>query len=169
MKRIVFGVCIVVLVFSFAAQGQAPGQPAGPEHKKIEVWAGNWTIQGEAKNNPSGPTYKVNWTMHGEWLPGGFFLLVNGSFKDTVGEMPWLEILGYDPVKKTHIGYVFWLQWGGTATYTMTFKDRTILTGGQGWRQAWEFSPDGMSLTGKREREQDGKWWTAFDVKGVKK
>jgi hypothetical protein len=168
MKRIVFGVCIVVLVFSFAAQAQVPGQP-GPEHKKLEVWAGNWTIQGEAKNNPSGPTYKVNWTMQGEWLPGGFFLLINGSAKYTDREFRWLEVLGYDPVKKTHIGYVFWLRSGNTATYTMTFKDRTILTGGQGWRQEWEFSPDGMSLTGKREREQDGKWWTAFDVKGVKK
>lgn len=168
MKRIVFGVCIVVLVFSFAAQAQVPGQPS-PEHKKLEVWAGNWTVQGEAKDNPSGPPYKVNWTMQGEWLPGGFFLLINGSAKYSDREFRWLEVLGYDPVKKTHIGYVFWLQWGGTATYTMTFKDRSILTGGQGWRQEWKFSPDGMSLTGKREREQDGKWWTAFDVKGIKK
>jgi hypothetical protein len=45
MKRTVFAVCIVVLVFSFAAQAQFPGQP-GPEHKKLDVWAGNWTIQG---------------------------------------------------------------------------------------------------------------------------
>jgi hypothetical protein len=94
MKRIVFGVCIVVLVLSFAAQAQVPGQP-GPEHKKLEVWAGNWTIQGEAKNNPSGPTYKVNWTMQGEWLPGGFFLLINGSAKYTDREVRWLEVLGF--------------------------------------------------------------------------
>jgi hypothetical protein len=107
--------------------------------------------------------------MRGEWLPGGFFLLINGSAKYTDREFRWLEILGYDPVKKTHIGHVFWLQNGNADTYTMTIKDRTILSGGQGWRQEWAFSPDGMSLTGKREREQDGKWWTTFEVKGVKK
>jgi len=168
MKRIAFSVCIVVVVFLFAAQAQVRDQP-GPEYKKLEVWAGNWTIQGEAQNNPSGPPYKVNWTMQGEWLPGGFFLLINGSAKYTDREFRWMEVLGYDPVKKIHVGYVFWLQWGGTATYTMAFKDRSILTGGQGWRQEWKFSSDGMSLIGKREREQDGKWWTAFDVKGVKK
>jgi hypothetical protein len=168
MKHIVFGVCVVVLVFSFAAQAEVPGQP-GPEYKKLEVWVGNWTIQGEAKDNLSGPTYKVNWTMKGEWLPGGYFLLINGSAQYPDREVRWLEILSYDPVKKTHMGHVFWLQGGGADTYTMTFKDRTILSGGQGWRQEWKFSPDGMSLTGKREREQDGKWWTTFDVKGVKK
>jgi len=166
MKRMVFGVCVAVLVFSVAAQAQVPGQP-GPEQKKLEVWAGNWIIQGEAKDSPSGPTYKVDWTLQGNWLPGGFFLLIHGSFKYPDGEDRWLEVLGYDPVKKTHVGYVFDYN-GDSEIYTMTFKDRTLLERAQDWRHEWNFSPDGMSVTMKGEREKDGTWWTSIEAKGVK-
>jgi predicted ester cyclase/ketosteroid isomerase-like protein len=166
MKRIVFGVCIAILVFSVAARAQVSGQP-GPEQKKLEVWAGTWTIQGEGKDGPLGPTYKFDWTLEGSWLQGGFFLVVHGSFKSPGGEDRWLEVLGYDPIKKTHIGYVF--DYDGTSfTYTMTFSDRAIFEKGPQWRHEWNFSPDGMSVTGKGEREQDGKWWTSFEAKGVK-
>jgi len=168
MKRTVFGVCIVVFVFSIAGQAQVPSLP-GPEQKKLEVWAGNWTIQGEARNSPSGPTYKVDdWTLQGSWLPGGFFLLIHGLFKSPDGESRWLEVLGYDPVKMTHVGYVFYDN-GNSEIYTMTFRDRTVLERGQDWRHEWNFSPDGISVTGKGEREQDGKWWTFFEARGVKK
>jgi len=52
--------------------------------------------------------------------------------------------------------------------YTFTFKDRTLFETGQGWRHEWDFSPDGMSATMKREIEKDGTWWTAIEAKGVK-
>ena len=176
MKRIIFGVCVALLVSCIAVQAQTSGPQPSPEHKKLEVWAGNWTIQGEGKDSPSGSTYKFDWTMQGRWLPGGFFLEVYGSLKYPDGEDRWLEILGYDPVKKTYVGYVF--NYNGTSfIYTMTLSDRTCFENGTSyspdgkgtkWRQTWNFAPDLMSVTGKREIEKDGTWWTEFEAKGVK-
>jgi hypothetical protein len=167
MKRIVLGVCVAVLVFSVAAQAQVAGQP-GPEHKKLEVWAGTWTLEGEGRDSPSGPTYKFDWTMQGNWLPGGFFLEIRGSIKYANGEEDrWLEVLGYDPVKKTHVGYVFGYS-GDFETYAFTFKDGTLFEKGEGWRHEWHFSLDWMSVSGKSEHETDGKWWTSFEAKGVR-
>ena len=168
MKRIDFGVCIVVFVFSFAAQAQVPGQP-GSEYKKLEVLGRETGLfRGRQRTTHQGPLIRSIGQCRASGCREVFSCLSMAQQSIQQGGplagSSWLR-----PCQEDHIGYVFWLQWGGTATYTMTFKDRTILTGGQGWRQEWEFSPDGMSLTGKREREQDGKWWTAFDVKGVKK
>jgi hypothetical protein len=177
MKRMVFGVCVAVLVFSVALQAQTSGSQPSPEHKKLEVWAGNWTFQGEAKDSPSGPSYKIDCSWQGRWLPGGFFLEIHGTWKGQSGEDHYLEILGYDPVKKTYFGYVFF-ESGSLEIYTSTFNDRSCLESGTDysrdgeaikWRHAWNFSPDWMAVSGKCEVEADGKWWTSFEAKGVKR
>jgi hypothetical protein len=49
-------------------------------------------------------------------------------------------------------------------TETDTFPDGKTAT----LRNMWTQSPDGMSVSGKEEREQDGVRWTAFTVKGTK-
>jgi len=176
MKRIVFVVSVAVLILSVAVQAQTPGPQPGSEQKKLEVWAGTWTIQVEAKDSPSGPTYRFDATMQGRWLPGGFFLEIHGTQKDQNGEDHWLEILGYDPIKKAYFGYVFYYS-GTWGFYTLTFDDRSCLESGTFYspdgkaikfRHMWNFTPDWMSVSGTEEVERDGKWWTSFEAKGVK-
>ena len=176
MKRIAIAVNVVFLIFAVAIHAQTAAPKPGPEHKKLEVWAGNWIFQGEAKDSPSGPSYKMDWGWKARWLPGGFFLEIHGTLKDQNGDAHWLEILGYDPVKKIYFGYVF--DYSGTlGIYTSTFDNRSCFESGTSFspdgkavkfRHAWNFAPDFMSVTGKEEIEQDGKWWTSFEVKGVK-
>ena len=176
MKRIAIAVSVVFLIFAVAIQAQTPAPKPGPEHKKLEVWAGNWAFHGEAKDTPSGPTYVLDWSWQGRWLPGGFFLELQGRGKDLSGEYSYLEILGYDPIKKIYFGYVF-LSNGTLEIYTSEFNDRFCLESGTDFtpdgkaikfRRPWNFAPDFMSVSGKQENELDGAKWTAFEVKGVK-
>jgi hypothetical protein len=176
MRRIVFAINVVVLVFAVAVQAQTSASQLGQEYKKLETWAGNWTFQGDAKDSPFGPTYKFDWTWQGRLMPGGFFLEIHGAWKGPSSKDHYLEILGYDVSKKAYMGYVFHNS-GTLEIYTSTFDDRSCVENGTDqspegkttkWRHLWKFSPDWMSVSGKCEVETDGTWWTSFEVKGVK-
>jgi hypothetical protein len=176
MKRISIALSVMVLVFAVAVLAQMSASQPGPDYKKLEVWAGNWSFQGDAKDSPSGPTYKLDWTWQGRLMPGGFFLEIHGTWNGQSSEDRYLEIIGYDPIKKTYMGYVFHNS-GTLEIYSSTFGDRSCIENGTDqspdgktakWRHVWKFSPDWMSVSGICEVETDGIWWTAFDVKGVK-
>jgi hypothetical protein len=167
---------IAMLLVAVALQSQTPAPKPGPEQKKLGVWAGTWAMQGEGKDSPNGPSYKLDWSWQGRWLPEGFFLEIRGSWKSQGGIDQYLEVLGYDAVRKTHFGHVFHNN-GNLEIYTSTFNDRSCMENGTTysldgkttkWRNAWNFSPDLMSASGKGETETDGKWWTSFEVKGTK-
>ena len=88
---------IGMLVLAAAAQEQSAAP--GPEHKRLEVFAGNWAFQGDVKAGPAG---KVTGTDRNQML-GGFF--VDRQFDQTgpMGKVTGRMTIGYDPVKKTYI------------------------------------------------------------------
>jgi hypothetical protein len=173
MKSI--AVALVALLFALASQVQAP-KPA-PELKAMEPWIGNWTIEAQAKDAPSEPEYKLTWTLQCRWILGGFFLESRHTQKSPRGETTFLEIYGYDPIRKDYISRGFASN-GSTFTATGTFKDEvTVITApfvsAEGksimkYRNTFTLSPDRMSLSLKGEQEKDGTWWTSMTGKGVK-
>ncbi len=64
---------LIIATFGFAQN--PPQKPTPPEHKKLEYFAGNWTMEGDMKPSPFGPAGKFTATEHNEWMPGGFFLV----------------------------------------------------------------------------------------------
>ena len=176
MKRTLIAVALVILLSAIAVQAQAPAPKPGREVKDWGLWVGDWTLAGTAKDTRDEPEYQVDWRMQGRWILNGFFVEIRHTWKGKGAESRSLEILSYDPVKKVHTCHGFSSD-GTTWIMTATFKDgisveEGIDTGPDGkttrWRNTWSISPDRMSVSGKSEKEQDGTWWTAFTVKGIK-
>ena len=173
MKRI--AVALAVFLLAVVAQAQAP-KPA-PELKVLEPWIGNWTIEAQGKDSPSEPEYKLAWTLQCRWILGGFFLESRHTQKSPRGETSFLEIYGYDPIKKEYVSRGFASN-GSTLTATGTIKDEvTVITAlfvsaegkpSMKVRNTFTFSPNRMSFSLKGEEEKDGTWWTSSTGKGVK-
>ncbi len=160
-------------VFVAKLAGQGAAKP-GPEHKKLEVFAGNWTYTGEAKAGPFGAGGKVTGTDRNELL-GGFFLVRRYKETGPGGELNGIEVLGYDPVKKAFTDSGFdssgfagsgtwtvsgdtWSFVGGGVAGGKEFRQRCTLTFGAGSTTAFtvkcDASPDGGAWTPVFE----GKW-----------
>ena len=163
---------------------QAPTAGPAPELQKWDLWVGDWTLTGTAKQTATAPEYKMDWRMQGRWILGGHFVELRGTLSGTLsgtsksngGESTSLEILSYDPVRRIHAFSGFDSDgdtWVATATFTpgtsiemgtFTEPDGKTVT----FRNTWNVSADGMSISGKIEKEQDGVRWTAFTLKGTK-
>jgi hypothetical protein len=85
---------------------QAPRKP-GAEEKRIEFFAGKWTITGEAKDSPMGPAGKMTGTESCAWHTGGFFMVCHSDGTGPMGQTRGQTITGYDPAEKTYTYYAF--------------------------------------------------------------
>lgn len=175
LRCIATGMMILRFV-STSADGQASSPTPAPELKKWDAWIGDWKLSGTAKDTPTGPEYKVQWYLHEHWILGGFFLQVDQIWKGNGQELQAMEIISYDPIKKTHAVAGFsgdgWT-WALTATFNKTTTtEEGIARGPDGAtvtsRTDWEFSSDGKVLSGTQQSEQNGIRWTAFTVKGTR-
>jgi hypothetical protein len=167
----VLGGCLLPVAWT-----QGPTSVPPPELKAWEIWVGDWTLVGTAKDAATETEYKVDWKMEGRRTLGGFFVEVRNTWKGKGAELSWLEILYYDRARRIHAFSGFesdGVTWVGTATFTPGICVETETdTGTDGkistWQYTWNVSPDGKSISGKAEREQDGVRWTAFTVRGTK-
>ena len=176
MRRIVILVLLLGVSWMPLQWAQTPTAGPAPEVQKWDLWVGDWTLAGTAKDTATEPEYRVDWRMQGSWILGGHFVEVRGTWKGKRVESTSLEILSYDPVRRIHAFSGFATDattWIATATFTPgTCIETGTTTGPDGktatWRNTWSVSPDGMSISGKEEVEQDGVRWTGFTVKGTK-
>jgi len=176
MGRIILLVLLVGVCWTPLQWAQLPTAGPPPELQKWDIWVGDWTLIGTAKDTATEPEYKVDWRMQGRWILGRHFVEVRGTWKGKGAESTSLEILSYDVVRKIH-AYSGFASDGTTWVATVKFSDGTVVetetdTGPDGkiatLRNSWSVSPDGMSISGTEEREQDGVHWIAFTVKGTK-
>jgi len=154
---------VCTLVLTAGAQGQSP--TPGPEHKRLEVFVGNWTFQGEAKAAPGQPAGKITGTDRNQ-LVGGFFLDRQVDETGPMGKVTGRMMIGYDPVKKTYITSGF----DSTGTYdsgtvTLSGNTWTFLTSGFAGGQAMQsrcrvpLAPGNTAFTVTCEVSTDGKTW----------
>lgn len=101
---IVFGPALLVAAVSAAQPPAAPPKP-GPEHKKIEYFAGKWAFEGEMKESPFGPAGKATGSETCEWFAGGFHLTCRSESKSPMGESKGLGIWAYDASEKVYTYY----------------------------------------------------------------
>jgi hypothetical protein len=176
MGRIVLLVFLVGVCWTPLQWAQSPSSDPPPELQKWDIWVGDWTFTGTAKDTATEPEYKLDWRFQGRWILGGHFVEVRSTWKGNGTELSFLEILSYDAARKIH-AYSGFDSNGTTWVATAKFGDGTFVetetdTAPDGktatLRNTWSVSPDGMSISGKEEREQGGVRWTAFTVKGTK-
>jgi len=91
--------CSLLTAVSWS-QMSAP-QP-GPEHKKLDIFAGAWTLDGDLKPGPMGAGGKMAETEKCEWMDGNFFLVCHADFKSSMGSGSGLSLMGYSGEDKTY-------------------------------------------------------------------
>jgi len=164
------------LVLSGAALAQMQMPKPGPEHKKLDIFAGTWTLNGETKASSMGPAGKVTENEKCEWMEGGFFLVCHTDFKTTMGDGSGVSVLGYSAEDKTYT-YREFNSWG-------EFTDSKGSVNGDAWTWTSDEKMGGMSMKGRFtmkvtsptaydfsfEMSQDGtQWSTVMDGKATKK
>ena len=166
MKRTLIAVALVMLLVAVAVQAQAPAPKPGPEHKKLEVWVGNWTLQGEAKAGPLGPARKYSMKCNWQMTLGGFVLEGRFDSKSESGDAQGLQIMAYDAANKNYTLATYFSD-GGIQYGTVTVSGNTwsvkgsVIAGGKQyqWRGADVLSGDLMADTFTAEISTDGKTW----------
>jgi len=175
MKRLAVAFALVGPLVAATLQAQSPPSP-GAEHKKLEIWVGDWTYEGDMKATPLGPASKFSGKVTVRPALGGFFVEWNGEDKGPAGPGRWHEIDGYDPATKKYMWFTFASD-GGLQTVTYTIDGTNVpyagaqVIGGNRYqiRGTIVFAADFMSNVEKREISLDGQTWMPFfEFKGTK-
>ena len=99
------------LVLAAAALAQMEMPKPGPEHKKLDMFAGAWVLEGDMKPGPMGPGGKMTEYEQCEWMDGGFFLVCHTDFKSGMGNGSGMSIMGYSNDDKSYT-YREFNSWG---------------------------------------------------------
>ncbi len=89
------------LVLAAVAMAQAAPKP-GPEHKKLDMFAGSWTLDGDIKPGAMGPGGKAIETEKCEWMDGDFYLVCHVEYKTPQGNESGLTVMGYSADDKAY-------------------------------------------------------------------
>ncbi len=174
MRKLCFvlpGISLFTLAFLLASgaaavYAQEPQKP-GPEQKKMEVWAGEWSYAGDDKEPPFGKQGHFTGKMITRMLANGFVLEHRAIEKD--GD--WLDLWWYDPVVK---GYVFqsFEPSGVVSSGSVTVDGNTWTATGTRLdakgkrlhlRATLTLSPNGKTCSVKQEYSLDeGKTWSVW-------
>ena len=155
---------------------QAPAQPTtpGPEHDRLEVFAGTWKTVGpsytEGQSNQTLRASTVPMALMDtyEWLPGGFFLV--HRWDGTVGEQAFqgLEVIGYDAASRSYSSWFFDNN-GNCPVYRVTEQDGIWTYTGDRQRATYVVGDGGDAMTVHWEWSRDGaNWHPLCDLKSVK-
>jgi hypothetical protein len=105
-RKLAAAFAVACLTTTTLAQAPMERKP-GAEEKRIEYFAGKWTIAGEAKASPMGPAGKITVSESCSWFAGNFFLVCNSEGTGPLGAMKGQSVTGYDPIEKTYTFYAF--------------------------------------------------------------
>jgi uncharacterized protein DUF1579 len=163
MKRI-WALLIAALLFTAMASAQMQMPKPGPELKKLDYFAGNWTCDADMKSSPMGPGGKMTMTDDSKWMDGGFFVVIRSQFKSaSMGNGNGIAFLGYDADEKKYTYNEFNSQ--GEAVVSKGTVD------GDAWTWIGDMKPAGKgrfsekilsptSYSFKFEMSSDGTNWT---------
>ena len=107
MKRLSVTILVALLALAAAASAQMQARKPGPEHQKLQYFAGTWSMDGDMKPSPFGPGGKFSGTEHNEWMDGGFFLLSHSDVSMSTGKATGLAVFGYNSEEKTYTYHAF--------------------------------------------------------------
>ncbi len=101
MKKTGMMLAILVMCATGALAQNEPPKPA-PELKKLDVFAGSWTLEGSMKPGMMGPGGSMTENEKCEWMEGNFYLVCNSSFKSSMGNGVGLSVMGYSTDDKAY-------------------------------------------------------------------
>jgi hypothetical protein len=165
------------LMLAAAAMAQMEPPKPDPELKKLDVFAGTWTLDGNMKPGMMGPGGSMTENEKCEWMDGGFYLVCHSEYKSaSMGNGVGLSVMGYSADDKAYKYREF--------SSTGEFVDSRGKLEGDTWTWTSDDKMGGMTMKGRFtmkmtsassynfmfEMSQDGtKWTTMMDGKGTKK
>jgi hypothetical protein len=175
MKKlaILFAAWLVIGVIA-VAQMEAP--KPGPEHKKLDYFAGAWTLTGDMKPGPMGPGGSMTESEKCMWMEGNFFLVCHSDFNSSMGNGTGVAVMGYSTDDKAYT-YREFNSWG-------EFEDSRGSIDGDNWTWTSDEKMGDKTMKGRFtmkitspttynftfEMSQDGKsWTTVMEGKATKK
>lgn len=164
----------LLLFFSLALSAvtfaQAP--KLGPEHKKLDYFAGTWTLDGDMK--APGMSGKMSETEKCEWMEGNFFLVCHTQFTSGMGDGSGLAVMGFYDGTYTYREFNSWGEFDDSRgsvdgdTWTWTSDEKMGDKPMKGRFTMKIVSPTSYNFT--FEMSDDGtKWMTVMDGKATKK
>lgn len=166
---------MAAILLSSIVVAQMAMPKAGPEHKRLDYFVGNWTLAGDMKPSPMGPGGKMSETEKTEWMEGGFFILSHVNFTGAMGNGTGVSVMGYNNEEKTYT-YDAFNSWGeaehakGTVegdTWTWTSENKMM---GKSVKERFTIkitSPTTHDFKFEMQGD-DGKWTTVMDGKATK-
>ena len=154
------------LVLSAAALAQMEMPKPGPEHKKLDMFAGTWTLDGDMKPGAMGPGGKVTENEKCEWMEGGFFLVCHTDLKSAMGNGTSVSIMGYSTDDKSYT-YREFNSWGefvdskGSAGWRHVDLDQRRENGGHDDQGALHHESDFVDVVQLHVRNVPG--WNEVD------
>jgi hypothetical protein len=164
-----------VLAAGAVAQMEAP-KPA-PEVKKLDVFAGTWSLDGTMKPGMMGPGGTMTENEKCEWMQGGFFMICHSDYKsEAMGNGTGISAMGYSTDDKAYTYREF--------NSMGEFEDTRGTIDGDTWTWTSDEKMGGMTMKGRFtmknvsaksynftfEMSQDGtKWSTVMEGKATKK
>lgn len=108
MKNIWMFSTVVLLMAASALAQMEPPKP-GPELKKLDMFAGSWTLDGDLKPGPMGPGGKITEKESCEWMEGGFFVVCKTTFTSAaMGNGSGITFMGYYDKAYTYREFNSW-------------------------------------------------------------
>lgn len=170
-------IAIAWLVLAVAAPAQMEMPKPGAEHKKLDMFAGSWTLDGDMKPGPMGPGGKISMNQEGKWMDGNFFVVIHADFNaGAMGKGTNIAFLGYDPQDKVYTYDEF------NSTGEVVHSKGTVEGDTWTWTNDMKMGPQTMkgrftekilsptSYNFKFEMSADGTTWnTVMDGKATKK
>jgi hypothetical protein len=165
--------CWLWLAGAAIAQMEAP--KPGPELKKLDAFAGTWTLEGDMKPGPMSPGGTMTENERCEWMDGNFFLVCKSDFKSSMGNGTGISVMGYSTDDKTYT-YREFNSWGEA-------MDSKGSVDGNTWTWTSDEKMNGMVMKGRFtmkitsptsynftfDMSQDGtKWTTVMEGKATK-
>ncbi len=175
MKQLAIVLVSSLMLAAAAVAQMEPPKPA-PELKKLDVFAGSWTLDGTMKPGPMGPGGAMTETEQCQWMEGGFYLVCHSDYKSSMGNGVGLSVMGYSTDDKAYT-YREFNSFG-------EFDDSRGTLDGDTWNWTNDEKMGGMTMKGRFtikmtsatsykftfDMSQDGtKWSTVMDGKASKK
>lgn len=163
----------IALAVTASAQMEMP--KPGPEHKKLDMFAGTWTLTADMKPGPMGPGGKMVENETCSWMEGNFFLECHAKYESAMGNGTGVSYLGYSSDDKAYT-YREFNSMGEFDDARGTWSGDTIVWTSDehmgGMTAKGRFTMSNLTPTSynfKFEMSPDGKTWnTVMDGKATK-
>ena len=116
-----------------------------PALGRLEKLVGTWELTGRTLSSKEDNI--TGWTTF-EWMPGGFFLQAVGEINFKGFIMQSLEVIAYDPERKTFPSSVYSSMSGTVLSYEWDVQGNIVIHSGLGATYTGTFSEDGNMLIG---------------------